>query len=113
MSDKNPRVNLLLIFLFYNFYKYICVRGRNSMSKKKKLTSRLQTNPKDFTFEEAKTLLKLYGYTMSNSGKTSGSRVHFVRNKKVFRMHKPHPNKELLAYQIKEIIEELKQEGLI
>lgn len=28
-------------------------------------------------------------------------------------MHKPHPRKELLDYQIKQLIEMLKQEGLI
>jgi len=83
------------------------------MSKKEKLTSRLISRPKDFEFSEAKSLLELHGYIMSNSGKTSGSRVSFIRGQKVFRMHKPHPRKELLAYQIKELIDELKQEGLL
>ena len=83
------------------------------MSKKDKLIARLMSNPKDFEFGEAKTLLEMLGYTMKNSGKTSGSRVSFIRNTKVFRMHKPHPKKELLSYQINEIIDELKQEGLL
>ena len=83
------------------------------MSKKDKIIARLKSKPKDFTFDEAKTLLELCDYIMSNSGKTSGSRVSFTRGKKVFRMHKPHPQKELLTYQIKELIDELKQEGLI
>jgi len=83
------------------------------MSKKEKLLKRLISMPKDFEFNEAKKLLELLGYTLSNAGKTSGSRVGFVRGKKVFRMHKPHPRKELLAYQIKELIDELKQEGLM
>ena len=83
------------------------------MSKKDKMVTRLKSKPKDFTFDEAKTLLDLFGYSISNSGKTSGSRVCFVRGAKIFRMHKPHPRKELLAYQIKELIDELKQEGLL
>ena len=83
------------------------------MGKKDKLISRLKSKPKDFTFEEAKSLLKMFGYALSNAGKTSGSRVCFVKDKKVFRMHKPHPRKELLAYQVKELIEELKQEGIL
>ena len=83
------------------------------MSKKDKLIARLKSKPKDFEFHEAKTLLELCGYCMSVSGKTSGSRVCFVRNQKVFRMHKPHPRKELLAYQVKELIDELEQEGLL
>jgi len=28
-------------------------------------------------------------------------------------MHKPHPRKELLLYQVKELLAELKQEGLL
>jgi len=83
------------------------------MSKKDKLLKRLTSMPKDFEYSEAKKLLELFGYTLTKAGKTSGSRVGFVRNKKVFRMHKPHPRKELLAYQIKELIDELRQEGLI
>ena len=83
------------------------------MSKKEKLIKRLKSKPNDFTFAEGKTLLELFGYIMSSSGKTSGSRVSFTKDKKVFRMHKPHPRKELLAYQIKELIDELKQEDLL
>ena len=83
------------------------------MSKKEKLIARLKSKPNDFTFAEGKTLLELFGYVMSNSGKTSGSRVCFNRGRKVFRMHKPHPRKELLEYQIKELIDELKQEDLL
>ena len=83
------------------------------LGKKDKLIVRLKSKPKDFTFDETKALLELCGYVFSNSGKTSGSRVCFTRNRKVFRMHKPHPRKELLHYQVKELIEELKGENLI
>ena len=83
------------------------------MSKKEKLLERLSSRPTDFTFDELVTLLGHLGYTISNVGKTSGSRVSFIKGQKIFRMHKPHPRKELLVYQIKELIEELKQEGLI
>ena len=83
------------------------------MSKKDKLISRLKSKPKGFTFEEAKVLLEMFGYTLSNAGKTSGSRVCFIKGKKIFRMHKPHPRKELLEYQVKELTEELKQEELL
>lgn len=83
------------------------------MSKKDKLINRLNSKPKDFTFDEARALLELFGYVMSNSGKTSGSRVCFIRGQKVFRMHKPHPRNQLLVYQIKELIDELKKEGFI
>ena len=83
------------------------------MSQKEKLLARLKSKPRDFTFDEAKSLLESFGYIMSSSGKTSGSRVSFIKNLKIFRMHKPHRRKELLAYQIKELTDELKQEGIL
>ena len=49
------------------------------MSKKEKLINRLKTKPKDFTYNEAKTLLESVGFVESNKGKTSGSRVGIYR----------------------------------
>lgn len=49
------------------------------MGTKEKLIRRLQNRPKDFTFDEAKTLLNYFGYNLSNKGKTSGSRIMFVK----------------------------------
>ena len=83
------------------------------MSKKEKLIKRLKSKPKDFTFDEAQTLLKLFGYVKTKSGKTSGSSVGFIRHKKVFYIHKPHPRNELLVYQVNRILIELEREGLI
>ena len=51
----------------------------------------------------------------NNKGKTSGSRVSYVSEKyrTVITLHRPHPRKELLEYQVKQLVELLKQEGLI
>jgi len=66
------------------------------------------------TFEEAETLLKYLEYTRSDKGRTSGSRVMFTSNEHApILLHKPHPRKELLAYQVKQLVEILEQEGLI
>ena len=89
------------------------VRGVYHLGKKEKLIKRLKTMPKDFTFDEMKVLLELLGFELSNKGKTSGSRIKFSKNDTVIILHKPHPRKELLAYQIKQIIEILTEEGLI
>jgi len=83
------------------------------VSKKEKMIAKLKTKPKDFKFTEAKTLMGLCGYTMSNAGKSSGSQVYFTRGNKVFYMHKPHPQKELHSYQVNAILTELETEGLI
>ena len=84
------------------------------MGQKEKLIQRLKSKPKDFTFDDAETLLNYLNYIRSNKGKTSGSRVMFISNEHgSILLHKPHPQKELKAYQIKQLIETLEQEGLI
>lgn len=47
------------------------------MSKKDKLIQRLKSKPKDFTYDEVRTLLNYLGFGESNKGKTSGSAVKF------------------------------------
>ena len=85
------------------------------MGQKDKLIAKLKSNPRNFTFDEAETLLGYFGYRRSNKGKTSGSRVMFINdeNKSKIILHKPHPRKELLEYQVKQLVEQLKQEGLL
>ena len=83
------------------------------MGKKEKLIERLKSNPKDFEFDEMRTALEALGFGMSNKGKTSGSRVRFMKGNIVISLHKPHPRKELLEYQIKQVLEILEKEDLI
>ena len=84
------------------------------MGQKEKLIQRLKAKPKDFTFDEAEALLGYLSYIRSNKGKTSGSRVMFISEEhEAILLHKPHPQKELKAYQIKQLIEVLEQEELI
>lgn len=85
------------------------------MSKKEKLIEKLKSKNGSFTFDEAESLLNYFSYYKSNKGKTSGSRVIFESDlyKSKILLHKPHPRKELLEYQIKQLIEKLEQEGLI
>jgi len=82
------------------------------MSKKEKLLKRLLSYPKDFTFDEAETLLSYYGFVLSNKGKTSGSRVKFVSNKTglPLLLHKPHPSNILKPYQLEDIINKIQEE---
>lgn len=84
------------------------------MGKKEKLIKRLLSLPKDFTFNEAETLLNYLSYSRSNKGKTSGSRVIFLSDThSPILLHKPHPNNELKNYQVKQLVQILKDEGLI
>lgn len=74
------------------------------MGQKEKLIERLKTKPKTFTFDDAESLLRYFGYERSNKGRTSGSRIVFVSEQyPPILMHKPHPRKELLEYQVKQL----------
>ncbi|MBI5428661.1 MAG: type II toxin-antitoxin system HicA family toxin [Nitrospinae bacterium] len=85
------------------------------MSKAQKLLERFLSKPSDFTFDELKRLLASRGYREEKTGKTSGSRISFIneRSKHVIRLHKPHPRPVLKMYQIHQIMEELKDKGVL
>ena len=80
------------------------------MSKIDKLITRLLSYPKDFTYNELKTLLMTFGY---NEVQGAGSRVCFSKDNHKIKLHKPHPGSILKAYQLDLIIEDLISKGLI
>ncbi|WP_131751203.1 MULTISPECIES: type II toxin-antitoxin system HicA family toxin [Legionella] len=84
------------------------------MTKKEKLIERLLRCPNDFTWDELRTLLLSLGYKECNVGKTSGSRVRFISDVySPIMLHKPHPRPVIKMYALKQIIEQLKKEGLL
>ncbi|MCL2820725.1 MAG: type II toxin-antitoxin system HicA family toxin [Oscillospiraceae bacterium] len=84
------------------------------MSKKTKLLSRFLLRPVDFSFDELVRLLGQFGYFSIKSGKTGGSRVTFTDGRGDYlRIHKPHPRNILKLYQVDDVIESLKERGLI
>lgn len=83
------------------------------MSKKEKLIARLLTYPKDFTYDEMRSLLGFLGFEEATKGKTTGSRVEFHKGMDTILLHKPHPNNQLKPYQIRQIIDELEKLKLI
>ncbi|MDR2570898.1 MAG: type II toxin-antitoxin system HicA family toxin [Oscillospiraceae bacterium] len=83
------------------------------MGVKEKLIKRLKSSPNDFTFNEMKVALHSLGFTMSNKGKTSGSRVMFKKGNIPIILHKPHPRKELSNIQVKQVLDVLEKEELL
>ena len=79
------------------------------MGKRDKLIERLKRLPKDFTYGEAVTLLTALGFVEDNKGSTSGSRVQFRKSgiEQTLMMHKPHPQKELKPYVVKQLLDYL------
>lgn len=84
------------------------------MGTKEKLIERFKSLPKDFTFDEMERLLSLFGYVKENKGKTSGSRVIFKnKEKRPIMLHKPHPGNIMKKYALKQVLDDLKETGLI
>lgn len=84
------------------------------MSSKEKLRARFLTLPSDFTFDEMQRLLEGFGYEKGNKGRTSGSRIIFKnKDRHPIMLHKPHPGNIVKGYAMRQVLEELKKEGLI
>ena len=85
------------------------------MSKKEKLIKRIKSLPKDFTFSELVTLLGMLGFSMSDKGRTSGSRVMFrnTNTDEKITIHKPHPDSNLKSKTLKDVVDILIDNKLI
>lgn len=84
------------------------------MGKKEKLIARLQQRPRDFTWNELTSLLKSFGYREVRTGRTGGSRRRFVHpSSATITLHKPHPQNVLKRYAIDQILDLLRQEGML
>lgn len=82
------------------------------MGTKDKLIERIKQRPVDFTFDEAKRLMSLLGYDLSNKGKTSGSRVIFYKEGRApIMLHRPHPGNVVKHYAVKQLLETLLENG--
>lgn len=86
------------------------------MSRKEKLLKRFLSRPKDFTFDEAETLLNSFEFYLKKAGKTGGSRVKFVNEDfidVIISFHKPHPSNILKAYVLEAIEKGLRDCNLL
>lgn len=83
------------------------------MSQNEKLLERFKSKPKNFTYNELRNLLTNLGYQEDIA--KEGSRVAFVHTvtQDMIRLHKPHPSNILKEYQIKQILNHLKEQNRI
>ena len=88
-------------------------KGELLMSRKNKLIEKLLEKPKDFTFDEMKSLLSYFGYKLKQ-GKT-GSGVKFIKegSNEVINFYKPNPDGILKRYVLEQVIEKLRKDGFL
>lgn len=82
------------------------------MSKRDKLIKRLKSRPRDFTWEEAVSLMNGFNFKEIPN---SGSRRKFFNESKNLHasLHKPHPGNVLKAYAVDYLIDFLSDNGFI
>ena len=80
------------------------------MSKTEKLLTKLKDAGSSYAWSDLVTLLKMLGFEQLDG---AGSRVRFVKGDVQIRLHKPHPQKEMKAYAVKQVKEILEAEGLL
>ena len=82
------------------------------MSKLEKLIAKLKSNNHSFKWTELVTLLQALGYEQIQG---EGSRVKFDNGNAndLINLHKPHPNKEIKAYALRQVLTKLKHAGPI
>lgn len=66
---------------------------------------------KNYTYDDAKALLRKLGFEEKSKGKTSGSRVMFYResDQRVILIHKPHSENTMDTGSVKDLIKYLKE----
>jgi predicted RNA binding protein YcfA (HicA-like mRNA interferase family) len=82
------------------------------VSKQEKLLRRLASKPTDFTWSELISLMTALGFEVE---KASGSGRKFIHSETAVTLfiHEPHPAKVLKAYQVRDVIQLLRSEGLL
>ena len=83
------------------------------MGTKEKLIERFKKQPNDFNWNELVRLFSVLGYQIDNKGKTSGSRVIFVKGNSSYTAHKPHLGSIVKTYVMKQVFDFLTKNELI
>ena len=80
------------------------------MSKTEKLLARFKASTGQFKWTDMVLLLSHLGFQKVEG---AGSRVSFTNGVVIIKLHKPHPQKEVKTYAVKQVKEILEREGLV
>jgi len=80
------------------------------VGRKEKLKAKLDTLPKNFTWDELVTLMRQYGFRLLNAKRGSGRRFYNEKLERIVIFHEPHPENTLKRYvleEVKQLLEEI------
>lgn len=117
--DKKIKKFMFLLNFTYSYDRMqlqISCKEVERLSQFEKLWEWFLLVPSDFTYEELRKIMKHYGYSENNKGKTSGSRVGFIKRDDVEKttifLHKPHgSNAYVRKAAIRSIIAAMERNG--
>ena len=115
MGKRNPTPYVLNNTIYFELC-LICIIFASKfikMSTKDKLIERFLQQPKDFSWDELLRLFYIFGFTIDNKGKTSGSRAVFVKDDEAHTVHKPYPSNIVKGYSMKQILDFLTRKGFL
>lgn len=78
------------------------------MGKKDKLLKKFVNAKRNFLWQDLVMTLKMLGFEQFEA---EGSRVDFVKGDLIINLHKPHPEKEVKAYALKQVKQQLQLWG--
>ena len=83
------------------------------MSRGQSLIEQFKNCKADFPYKDLARLLGQLGFREKSTA--GGSKRKFVHEttKRIIRLHEPHPNKEVKSYMVRQIREQLIEQGLI
>jgi len=100
-----PKNYFEVLFVLQLNFSYFCIVKFNGMGTKEKLIARFKALPTDFTWNEFVRLFGVFGFELGNKGKTSGSRVIFTKGNMTYIAHKPHPERFIKSYVMKQTLD--------
>jgi len=101
-------LQLLLVAITVRFRYHVFV------SRQEKLIRKFLDKPNDFKWSELTAMLRGFGFKAVKGKKTGGSRARFAHPElPPIILHRPHPSSILKRYQVAQIENFLKEEGLL
>lgn len=83
------------------------------MGRKEKLKAKLDTLPKNFTWDELVALMSHFGFKLLNAKRGSGRKFYSEDKDRLVMFHEPHPENTMKRYvlaEVKQLLDEIEND---